>query len=230
MKNLWPIHLDLWKNKPTKSRRQNDFPLPLSKQAGTKHTMIWEKKSNESTNTTSLESDLSNLTRQNSVCEGRVAPLNYKRRSRSPNYGNATTKNIKTGHKLNRKYMYEKEQIDICDQRRNNHLPPKPSVNKVQNEKSWGDSNRSYHVSKAPVNTLKRTLNSNQRIKKSVLQSSDFSLGKIETNNVILKSPVWTPFSCISNKNEPKRFRKEKIWGMNKYTKVSFHNSHNYLF
>lgn len=131
---------------------------PSLKASINEHPVIVEQNSNDFDNTMNMGLQKLNLQRQKSTSKRRVAPLNFKRRSISPQVNELSymiNKNIEK--EISGKEVYERE-VDINKIRQKSNLPPKTRFDQNHKRNNKGERIINQRKSQILMNTLKRSL------------------------------------------------------------------------
>lgn len=173
-----------------------EIPKPKNYFGTSKSSLAYEKQTNESSTTTCQESEKSKLPRQNSMVIGRVAPLNYKRRSKSPRFDELM---LKYGN-LNKVVSQEvapkdlkDEGIDHCEKRQKHTLPPRTKIVKLHTMENKTETSQVYH--KIPQNTVKRNLDLINPKPANTLKNLEKTQSMIESKLPSNNTPIAAPFA-----------------------------------
>lgn len=192
--------------------RQRESYVPTSHFENGKSSQTSEKQTVESTSNsnTCTESERMKVPRQNSLAMGYVAPLNYKRRSKSPIFDELRFRNEGINKISNAKESIQNynDVIAVRERRTTQELPPKHRIQKAYSIEN-NDNLPVYHRSKVPQNKMKQNMRNldgawNLKVK------PEMTLSQLESNTK-QQDLIISPFAWISNRNQPKRFTKEVI-------------------
>jgi hypothetical protein len=193
------------------SKHHNSY-IPTNIFENGKSSQISEKQTVESTSNSNTwtESEKTKIPRQNSSTAGYVAPLNYRRRSKSPKFDELRFRNegiIKIS-KAKESIQTHNDVIVVRERRTTQELPSKHRVEKAYSIEN-DDNLPIYHRSNIPENNMRQSLRNldgawNLKVK------PEMTLSQLESN-IKQENLIISPFAWISNRNQPKRFNKEVI-------------------
>ena len=141
--------------------KQRESYVPISHYVNGMNSQISERQTIESTSNSNAgtDSEKQKLPRQNSLVVGRVAPLNYKRRSKSPRFDQICSKygNLNKQNKAKTSTQNYDDIIVVNERRATQGLPPKPREERIYSIENH-EALPAYHQSRVPENHIKRSL------------------------------------------------------------------------